>query len=587
MEKRSRKPSKPRQPKRTARRPRQPNSQVLSEIDAISRLHRLGMLCTQKATLHEVVAEILDAALDITGADFGNIQLLDAATGCLKIAVQRGFAQWWVDFWDNVPEGKGACGTALRRRRRIIIEDVERSGIFRGTPGLDVLRRSGVRAVQSTPLASRSGKLLGMFSTHYKEPHRPGPHTLEWLDLLARQAADLIGQRQSQAELAERSRELARLASEVSMAEHRERRRIADHLHDNLQQWLVGARMQAQAASRSTPAKARSILATLDGTLKQAIDATRNLSRELAPPVATKGNLPETLQWLAQEFQRQHLLEATVETHGDFANVPEPQCILAYTAARELLLNTVKHSGSGTARLELTRTAEGLLLKVGDPGRGYDPKSIAAKKAHGLGLFGIRERAASMGGRLSVESTPGRGTTSTLALPLAAASPAAATPHSNCEACNLRTRPARKRPQPLTRRRTRIVFADDHRIVRESLIALIKNEPGIEVVGQCENGSEAVDLAGKLQPDVVIMDGNMPVMDGIEATRSIKSRWPSIRIIGLSMMEESEGGKKMRAAGADEFIPKSGPPEKLLAAIQRTIRPRAGGGRAKKTTQIA
>jgi CheY-like chemotaxis protein len=142
-----------------------------------------------------------------------------------------------------------------------------------------------------------------------------------------------------------------------------------------------------------------------------------------------------------------------------------------------------------------------------------------------------------MGGRLSVESTPGRGTTSTLALPLAAASPASGTPHSNCEACNPRTRPARKRPQPRTRRRTRIVFADDHRIVRESLIALIKNEPGIEVVGQCENGSEAVDLAGKLQPDVVIMDGNMPVMDGIAATRAIRESNTGILVAPTPMLK--------------------------------------------------
>ena len=70
---------------------------------------------------------------------------------------------------------------------------MEQSPIFTG-PDLEVQRRAGVRAVQSTPLICRSGTLIGMFSTHYRMPHRPDPHTLQTLDLLARQAADIIAQ---------------------------------------------------------------------------------------------------------------------------------------------------------------------------------------------------------------------------------------------------------------------------------------------------------------------------------------------------------------------------------------------------------
>ena len=96
----------------------------------------------------------------------------------LRIAAQRGFPDWWLNYWNSVSKGKGTCGTALVRGERVIVEDIEQSAIFIGTPGLDIQRHSRCRAVQSTPLKSREGKPLGMFSTHFKAPHRPDDRQL-------------------------------------------------------------------------------------------------------------------------------------------------------------------------------------------------------------------------------------------------------------------------------------------------------------------------------------------------------------------------------------------------------------------------
>jgi DNA-binding NarL/FixJ family response regulator len=153
--------------------------------------------------------------------------------------------------------------------------------------------------------------------------------------------------------------------------------------------------------------------------------------------------------------------------------------------------------------------------------------------------------------------------------------------------------PPSERPAKNTtpRKSTRVVVADDHVMTREALAAILQSEPGIEVVGQCGNGLEAVELAGKLQPDVVLMDRYMPVVDGLEATRSIKTLWPAIRIIGHSIMDEKTGRSRMLAAGADEFVSKTSPPENLLAAIRRTARnrqaPARAGGGGKKRQNIA
>ena len=75
----------------------------------------------------------------------------------------------------------------------------------------------------------------------------------------------------------------------------------------------------------------------------------------------------------------------------------------------------------------------------------------------------------------------------------------------------------------------------------------------------------------RLQPDVVVMDVSMPIMDGVEATQIIKRRWPNIKVIGLSMFDESERGARMREAGVDDYVSKSGPPEQLIEAIYASM----------------
>jgi PAS domain S-box-containing protein len=190
--------------------------QVARDLDAMTRLQKLGTLFVQDGNLEPVLAEVVDAAVAIALADFGNIQLLDPATGDLRIVAHRGFPPWWLDFWNSVSKGKGSCGTALERGERVMVQDIEQSPIFVGTAALDIQRRAGVRAVQSTPLVSRSGKPLGMFSTHYKIPDRLDERALRVLDLLARQAADMIDRAQAEVALRESERRERERAAELA-----------------------------------------------------------------------------------------------------------------------------------------------------------------------------------------------------------------------------------------------------------------------------------------------------------------------------------------------------------------------------------
>jgi PAS domain S-box-containing protein len=189
------------------------------DLEAMTRLQQVGSFFVREGDLQPVLEQIVDAAIAISRADFGNIQLLDPDSG-LKIAAQRGFPQWYADFWNDVAAGSGTCGSALAAGIRVIVPDVEQSSIFAGKPGLEMQRRAGVRAVQSTPVVSRGGKVLGTFSTHFKKPHEPDEHALKLLDLLARQAADIIERAQTAHALRAAKEDLARVNLDLEKKVH-------------------------------------------------------------------------------------------------------------------------------------------------------------------------------------------------------------------------------------------------------------------------------------------------------------------------------------------------------------------------------
>ncbi|MBA3312397.1 MAG: response regulator transcription factor [Planctomycetaceae bacterium] len=116
----------------------------------------------------------------------------------------------------------------------------------------------------------------------------------------------------------------------------------------------------------------------------------------------------------------------------------------------------------------------------------------------------------------------------------------------------------------------RVLIVDDHRIVRAGLIGLLSTRPEIDVVGEASDGFEAVDLAERLEPDVVLMDVTMPRLNGIDATRLLHRKRPEIRIIGLSMHDSREIEDAMKLAGARQFITKGGPPLAVIEAILAT-----------------
>jgi len=145
-------------------------------------------------TCQQFLERLLQQALTAARTDMGNIQILDRACAALKIAVHRGFQPAFLEHFRIVADSECACGEALRTGQVVIVEDVTQSPVFRSKETLEVLLDSGIRAVQSTPMYSSSGILVGMLSTHYRQPHRPTEHELTLIRDLAGTAAEQIAE---------------------------------------------------------------------------------------------------------------------------------------------------------------------------------------------------------------------------------------------------------------------------------------------------------------------------------------------------------------------------------------------------------
>lgn len=372
--------------------------------------------------------------------------------------------------------------------------------------------------------------------------------------------------------LNERSEQLQRMAAELTLAEQRERQRLAQILHDGLQQILVGAKFRLASVPRSQDVpKAMNQVAEL---IDDAIETSRSLTAELSPPILLHRDLFLALEWLARWMHDKYELNINLIAQQKIEAMTQELIILLFQATRELLFNVVKHAGVKDARVEVNRMDGQFVLTIGDEGSGFDLNRLAeGGRSSGMGLFGIKERLSYMGGRLEIDSAPGQGSRFRLIVPDAPIDMKTATkPPDKSSQVSVAVSARTDTRSTDSLKRTRIMLVDDHLVMRQGLAGLLRIDPDFEIVGEASDGESALVLVRELKPDVVLMDIGMPGMDGIQATRIIHKELPEIHIIGLSMFQEGEQQAAMREAGAVDYITKTGPSEALIEAIRACVR---------------
>ncbi len=185
------------------------------ELADTKQLQKISGQLLQEDDVDALYEQILEAAISLMRSEMGSIQMLYPERNELRLLAWRGFDPASADFWEWVKvDSASTCGVALTTGERVITPDVETSEFMAGTDDLDFYRLSGIRAVQSTPLISRGGRIVGMISSHWREAHQPSERELLLLDVLARQAADLIEGKEAE-ETLRASEERARLSIEI------------------------------------------------------------------------------------------------------------------------------------------------------------------------------------------------------------------------------------------------------------------------------------------------------------------------------------------------------------------------------------
>lgn len=454
---------------------------------------------------------------------------------------------------------------------------------------LDIISQHGAAMPCLVCLKNGNGGVIFLTLTGVKLPNERFCHVTATDNTKLFNAQSDLKRAQNDLELMvlKRTGKLRSLARELTLAEERERRRIAGLVHDNLQQLLVAVLLNIGATkAKNQNRRLLEELESIEQMTKECVEITRSLAAELSPSVLHQCGLAASFDWLRDWFREKYGFN--LEVSADESLMPDEDIsITLFQCVREILFNAVKHSGVKSARLMMFCDNDALVnISIKDEGKGFDATALCVQDLwkDGFGLFSVRERVELLGGVMLVESAPGQGACFTLRFPARAINCRISCSHGkSCEKASCGKRVSDeprdevagvRAPMQISRRsvdglpRFRVVLADDHSMVRQGLVRVFLDEADFEIVGEAADGKEALELARELQPDVIVMDLQMPVMSGLEATRAIRKELPEVQVIGLSMDANKEFRRSLLRAGALDLLHKGGSAKELIQRVR-------------------
>ncbi|HEX6950354.1 MAG TPA: response regulator [Nitrospira sp.] len=423
---------------------------------------------------------------------------------------------------------------------------------------------------------------------HFSGDGRPTRFVGVTFDITERKHAEMQRQewtKELERRVNERTKELVRthdrlrgLAQDLTLTEQRERQRIAGELHDYLAQMLVVTRLKMNHASQLiAPHPACAVLQEADQLIDQSLTYTRTVVAELMPPTLRQFGLAAGLRWLGERMEQQGLM-VHVDVPAAAPPLSEDHTTMLFQCVRELLFNVLKHAGTDRASVTMTDDGQGKLeIVVHDDGVGCDPVAIRESRADKFGIFSIRERMEAIDGWMELESRLGAGTTVTLGVTVGASCAVEAVAGGNgveqpAFAAQAAASASHTTQQAILERPVRVLLVDDHAMVRQGLRSILDGYPNLDIIAEAGDGEEAITLARLLKPDLIVMDVNMPRLDGIEATKRIREELPATHVVGLSVNEAEHIVKSMRAAGAAAFLTKESAADHLYETIGAVTR---------------
>ncbi len=546
---------------------------LAAELDAMTRLHTLSTRLLSADSLTAALEDILENALALCRADFGNVQLYDPEADALVIVVQRGFGPEFLEYFRNVRLDEGsACARAMETGERIVVEDVLLDPDF--APHRPVAAAAGFRAVQSTPLKTRDGRVLGMLSTHYRSPHRLPERDRRLLDLHARHAVDLI--------------ERVRFEEALKAADRRKDEFLAMLGHE-LRNPLAPVRnamgvLRLRCAADPAVARVLPLMERQVAALVRLVDDLLDVSRISRGKVELRKEAVDltALAARAAETARPALDEQGHRFEEDLPVGPvwaEADPARVEQVLGNLLGNAARYTPpGGRVRLSLAREGDEAVFRVRDTGIGIPPEDLPAvwetfrqagrvegraPEGLGLGLTVVRRLVELHGGAVTVASD-GRDKGSEFTVRLPALPEGAGTPPRS-EAVEAPADPAGG---------LRVLVVDDNRDAADSL-ALVLQLAGHET-RTAGDGPEALAAAREFRPDAAFLDIGLPGgMDGYEVARRLRQE-PGLEaalLVAVTGFGTPDDVAQARAARFDHHVTKPADPN----LVRRLLAERRGG----------
>ena len=359
---------------------------------------------------------------------------------------------------------------------------------------------------------------------------------------------------------------LRQLSARLLQLQDEERRRIARDLHDITGQKIAVLSMSldrlARLAEEHKPDARESIKESRD-IVSQIGEEIRTLSYILHPPLLDECGLASAVHWYAEGFEKRSGIKLEVAVDGNLPRLPADAETTLFRVVQESLTNVHRYSGSSVAKISISHQDGEVRLEILDHGHGIKAGKARAKldgpAPLGVGIPGMRERLHQLGGGLAVDfGTNGTRVTATLPVKKAGEGEPAA---ENQTSLSFRIRSAQDA-------RRRILIADDHELMRRGLRGLIESHDEWAVCGEAVEGSEAVRKAEELEPDLVIMDVNLPGLSGIDAAMRIRKVREAAKILFFTVHDSDEVLREIVDVGAHGYVAKSRASQDLVEAVR-------------------
>lgn len=557
-------------------------AQLEAELADTKLLQSISTELIREDNIEVLYKRLVEAAVAIMNSDFASMQMLYPERGKggeLRLLASHGFTQQTVQFWQWVSVDSGStCGEALRCGRRVIVTDVEQCDFIAGTADLAEYLQAGIHAIQSTPLLSRDGKVVGMISTHWRKPHQPSEHNLRLLDILARQAADLIERRRVQDALRQQTETL----KETDRKKDEFLATLAHELRNPLAP--IRSALQIMKLAKDNTSVIEQSRAMMERQLEQLVrlvDDLLDVSRISRGTIELQKERIELATVIRTALES---CEALIKQHGHELTVTMPDEVVYLDADKvrlaqvlcNLLNNAAKYSDKGgRIGLSAERRGNDMVLRVKDSGVGIRADMLAkvfdlfmqvdrslekSQSGLGIGLTIVKQLVEMHGGQIEAKSGGhGQGSEFIILLPIA---PSPTVPRP----AELDGVPA----GPPTRRR--ILVVDDNVDVAQSL-AMMLEMMGNEV-HMAHDGQQGVEAAAALRPELILLDIGMPKLNGYEACRRIRQEpWgQGIVLAALTGWGQDEDKRRSQEAGFDVHLVKPVKPS-MLEIVLAQVRP--------------